>query len=177
MKKIIIGLFILFSVSTLSNAKTIIGKVSWAQMEEGVIPIISLDLENGKELYTGYSGKDIEKVNKLHGKLVKAYLDKNGDVKRVEVIKKSKTTKKVKTNLPFIGTKQTKDKRTKITISKNGNMTITSHFKNGYKAHFKGKYTKELIPEDGNMPMHGWKVYKNKVCQGYRDSWDCQKLY
>jgi hypothetical protein len=40
-----------------------------------------------------------------------------------------------------------------------------------------GKYTKDLIPEDGDIPMHGWKVYRDKVCQGYRNSWECQKLY
>ena len=85
--------------------------------------------------------------------------------------------RKIKLNLPFIGAKQTKNGRTKITISKNGGMTIYSYFKNGYKTHYKGKYTKDLIPEDANIPMHGWKVYKSKVCQGYRNTWDCQKLY
>jgi hypothetical protein len=88
-----------------------------------------------------------------------------------------KISKKTKLNLPFIGKKQTKNGRTKITISKNGKMTIISYFKNGYKAYFNGKYTKDLIPEQSEIPMHGWKLYKSKVCQGYRNAWECEKLY
>jgi len=104
------------------------------------------------------------------------YFAENGKMPAVRNNNYSKN-RKIKLNLPFIGAKQTKNGRTKITISKNGGMTIYSHFKNGYKTHYKGKYTKDLIPEDANIPMHGWKVYKSKVCQGYRNTWGCQKLY
>jgi hypothetical protein len=43
-----------------------------------------------------------------------------------------------------------KDGETKITILNNGNMTIYAFLKKGYKTHFKGKYTKNIIPEDSD---------------------------
>jgi len=104
------------------------------------------------------------------------YFAENG---KMPLLKKNNYSKKrdLKINLPFIGSRKTRNGRTKITIYQNGNMTINSHLKNGYNTHFKGKYTKDLIPEDAEIPMHGWKVYKSKVCQGYRNAWDCEKLY
>ena len=169
MKKILLTIL---AITIGLSAKTVTGKLLWAQMEESVIPMISIKVK-GKELYFGYKGKeDINKIDKKKGAMVQAYINKNKDVTKLTFINSKK-----KSSLPFIGKRRTKDGSTKIEIYKNGKIKINSKFKNGYHAKYYGKYHKENINEDSDIPMHGWKVSKNKVCQGYRKAWNCEKLY
>jgi len=155
------------------NANTVVGKILYAYDEEDVMPTVGLEIDGKEKYFIGSSKLSTSAIDKRKGEMIRAFLDNNNKIIKIKYLKETK----IKLTLPFIGTKQTKDRRTKITILKNGNMTINSHFKNGYKTHFIGKYTNDLIPEDSDIPMHGWKVYINKVCQGYRDSWGCERLY
>jgi len=172
MSKILIIILLTIGV----NAKTIVGKILYALDEENVIPVIGLEV-NGKEEYIVYSGKPTtDYIDKRKGQMLRVYLDKNGDVKKVEFVNSKQAKKmKQKSNLPFIGKKQTRNGSTKITISRNGDIKIYTHLKNGFKTHYNGKYKKGLIsvPED----LHSWEVQKDKVCQGYRNAWECEKLY
>ena len=166
-------ILVMILLTIVVNANTVVGKILYAYDEEGVMPVIGLEIDGKEKYFIGSLKLSTKAIDKRKGEMIRAFLDKNNEIIKIKYLKE----RKIKSSLPFIGAKQTKDGRTKITISKNGNMTIYSHFKNGYKTHFKGKYTKELIPEDSDIPMHAWKVYKNKVCQGYRNAWGCKNIY
>ena len=175
MKKILILLLLTLG---LLHAKTVQGTLYFASEEEVDIQLIALKV-NGKEKYYGYYGNDLEKIDKRRGEKVRVTVNKKGNITKLMFLKdnksKSKSKSKSKRNLPFIGKKATKDGRTKINISKNGNIKINTSFKNGYKVNYNGKYTKGHIVPQGES--HSWKVSKDKVCQGYRNAWHCQKLY
>jgi uncharacterized ParB-like nuclease family protein len=85
MKKII---FILLIMTFTLSAKTITGKLMFAGIEEGEFPMIGINVK-GKEYYLGYKGKtNIRTVDKKSGRMIKAYLSKDGeDVIKVKFLK------------------------------------------------------------------------------------------
>ena len=170
MKKILMLLLLTMGL----NAKTVEGTLYFASEEEVDIQLIALKV-NGKEKYYGYYGNDLEKIDKRRGEKVRVTVNKKGNITKIMFLKDIKSKRKSNSNLPFLGKKATKDGRTKINISKNGNIKINTSFKNGYKVNYNGKYTKGHIVPQGES--HSWKVSKDKVCQGYRNEWHCQKLY
>ena len=164
----------LFSLSL--NAKVIIGKINYASTDREGTPFVDV-IVDGNYVSTAYNGKPSPKhLLGQKGRYVKITTNKKGKGIRIEFVKKPTGKQKVK--LPFIGKRQTKDGTTKVEIYKNGKMKINSHYKSGYKAHYNGKYTKyNVVPNGEEIHLHSWQISKNKVCSGYRKSWNCEKLY
>jgi len=89
-KRIFVNKILVILLLTMAiNANSVVGKILYAFDEEGVTPVIGLEIDGKEKYFIGSLKLSTAAIDKRKGKMIRAFLVKNNEIIKIKYLKKN----------------------------------------------------------------------------------------